>query len=88
MRLSCLMHKSKTDPKLQEYDAVFQGYEQEAIIEEVPESEMNSPFPTFYLHRPVVRDISTSSKVRSVYDTSAVSYNGISLNHCLDSGLC
>lgn len=87
-RLSCLMHKFKTDSKLQEeYDAVFKSYEQEGIIEEVPESEMNGPYPTFYLpHRPVIREISTTSKVRPVFDASAVSYNGISLNHCLESG--
>ena len=66
---------------------MFEGYEQEGIIEEVPEREMNSPYPTFYLpHRPVIREVSTTSKVRPVFDASAVSYNGISLNHCLESG--
>ena len=84
-RLSCLMSKFKTDPKLQEeYDAVFEDYEQVGIIEEVPESEMNSQYPTFYLpHRPVIREDSTTSKVRPVFDASAVNYNEISLNHCL-----
>ena len=87
-RLSCLMHKFKTNPTLQEeYDAVLKGYEQEGIIEEVPENEMSSPHPMFYLpHRPVIREVSTTSKVRPVFDASAVSYNGISLNHCLESG--
>ena len=80
------MCKFKTDPKLQEeYDGVFEGYEQEGIIEEVPESEVNSPHPTSYLpHRPVIRKVSTTSKVRPVFDAS-MCYNGISLNYCLDS---
>ncbi|XP_071544511.1 uncharacterized protein [Panulirus ornatus] len=49
---------------IEEYDAVFEGYKREGIIEEVPEGEMNSPYPTFYLpHHPVVREVSTTSKV-------------------------
>ncbi|XP_071544498.1 uncharacterized protein [Panulirus ornatus] len=72
---------------IEEYDAVFEGYKREGIIEEVPEGEMNSPYPTFYLpHHPVVREVSTTSKVRPVFDASAVSYNGVSLNHCLEVG--
>ncbi|XP_071544524.1 uncharacterized protein [Panulirus ornatus] len=48
---------------IEEYDAVFEGYKREGIIEEVPEGEMNSPYPTFYLpHHPVVREVSTTSK--------------------------
>ena len=82
-----MVRRFKTDPKLQEeYDSVFKDYEQEGIIEEVSVSEMNSPHPTFYLpHHPVTREVSTTSKVRPVFDASAMCYNGISLNHCFDS---
>ena len=87
-RLEGLNRKFEKDPNLREqYDAVFQGYEQEGIIEEVPSSEIISPYPIYYLpHRPVVRESSSSTKVRPVFDASAVSYNGISLNDCLESG--
>ena len=65
----------------------FLEYEKDGTIEEVPPSEYNSPYPVFYLpHRPVVRECSNSTKVRPVFDASAVGYNGISLNDCLECG--
>ena len=86
-RLSVLNHKFDKNPVLkQEYDKVFTGYENDGIIVEVPSSEIDSPYPTYYMpHRPVIKD-SISSKVRPVFDASAVGPNGISLNDCLDSG--
>ncbi|XP_068245362.1 uncharacterized protein [Palaemon carinicauda] len=38
------------------------------------------------LVEPVVRESSNSTKVRPVFDASAVGYNGISLNDCLECG--
>lgn len=65
----------------------LEGYEQEGIIEEVPPSELESTHPTYYLpHRPVVHESSSSTKVRPVFDASAVSYHGISLNNSLETG--
>ena len=62
------------------------GYEKDNIIVEVPHSEIESPYPTYYMpHRPIIRD-SISSKVRPVFDASAAGPNGVSLNNCLDSG--
>ena len=37
-------------------------------------------------HRPVVGETSSSTKVRPVFDASAASYNGVSLNDCLQTG--
>ena len=37
-------------------------------------------------HRPVVRESSSTTKVRPVFDASAIGYNGISLNDCLECG--
>ncbi|XP_068227909.1 uncharacterized protein [Palaemon carinicauda] len=69
------------------YDEVFKEYERDCIIEEVPPSEMVTSYPVYYLpHRPVVRESSNSTKVRPVFDASAVGYNGISLNDCLECG--
>ena len=43
--------------------------------------------PVFYLpHRPVVRESSTSTKVRPVFDASARDIRGVSLNDCLHVG--
>ncbi|XP_068232109.1 uncharacterized protein [Palaemon carinicauda] len=48
---------------------------------------MVTSFPVYYLpHRPVVHESSNSTKVRPVFDASAVGYNGISLNDCLECG--
>lgn len=78
----------KLDPQLKvRYDEVFAEMESEGIVEEVPPGEVESSFPTFYLpHRPVVRESSTSTKVRPVFDASAKGPNNISLNDCLEVG--
>ncbi|KAK3873849.1 hypothetical protein Pcinc_021180 [Petrolisthes cinctipes] len=87
-RLSNLCHRFQKDPRLkEEYDAVFRAYEKEGICEEVPPSQLKSIHPTYYLpHRPVVRESSSSTKIRPVFDASAAGYNGVSLNDCLDAG--
>ena len=87
-RLDNLCRRFEKDPCLKsDYDSVFIEYEQEGICEEVPPTELESIHPTYYLpHRPVVRESSSSTKVRPVFDASAASYNGISLNDCLETG--
>ena len=83
------MHtKLDKDVKLKtEYYKVFDEYEREDIIEEIPSNEISSGFPIFYMpHRPVVREANMSTKVRPVFDASASSYNGVSLNDCLQTG--
>ncbi|XP_066958131.1 uncharacterized protein [Macrobrachium rosenbergii] len=87
-RLENLNVKFVKTPGLREgYDEVFEEYEKDDIIEEVPHSEISSVYPVYYLlHRPVIRESSNATKVRPVFDASAVSYNGISLNDCLECG--
>ncbi|XP_063607690.1 uncharacterized protein LOC134782212 [Penaeus indicus] len=87
-RLEGLERKLDKDPQLKkQYSEVFTGYEEEGIIEEVPSNEVLSSQPTYYMpHRPVVKESSASTKIRSVFDASAASYNDISLNDCLESG--
>ncbi|XP_076037767.1 uncharacterized protein LOC143023139 [Oratosquilla oratoria] len=47
---------------------------------------MEGPYPIYYLpHRPVIKEC-VSSKIRPVFDASAVGSNGVSLNDCLESG--
>ena len=86
-RLCALSCKLDKNPDLRErYDKVFESYEQDNIIVEVPPHELVSPYPTYYMpHRPVIRD-SVSTKVRPVFDASAAGPNGVSLNDCLESG--
>lgn len=86
-RLSVLNYKFVKNPDLKEaYDEVLKGYEENGIVVEVPLSEMESPYPTYYMpHRPVIREC-VSTKIRPVFDASAAGPNGISLNNCLESG--
>ncbi|XP_066958819.1 uncharacterized protein [Macrobrachium rosenbergii] len=87
-RLENLNLKFVKTPGLRErYDEVFEEYEKHDIIEEVPHSEISSVYPVYYLpHRAVIHESSNSTKVRPVFDASAVSYNSISLNDCLECG--
>ncbi|XP_064102656.1 uncharacterized protein LOC135212813 [Macrobrachium nipponense] len=87
-RLDNLSRKLDRDPCLQEqYYKVFEEYEKEGIIEEIPLHQLEGGYPVFYLpHRPVVREASLSTKIRPVFDGSARGSNGISLNDCLESG--
>jgi hypothetical protein len=57
----------------------------EGIVEEVVEEQAEGP--VFYMpHRPVVRESSATTKVRPVFYASAPSYNGVSLNDCMEIG--
>ena len=80
--------KLEEDPQLKaQYDQVFKDYVNEGFIEEVPPEQINTGYPIFYLpHRPVVKESSTTTKVRPVFDASCKSYNNISLNDCLHTG--
>ena len=61
--------------------------EQNGVIEEVPTDEMASMYPIYYMpHRPVVRESTTATKVRPVFDATAPGYNVVSLNDCLETG--
>ena len=89
-RLTSLRRKFHKNPQLgEQYDDVLQELERAEIIEEVPESELVSPYPVFYLpHRPVVKEDSVTTKVRPVFDASAMDPEGVSLNDCLEVGPC
>ena len=85
-RLNSLSARLMRDPDLKErYDGYFQDMLDEGVIEEVKEdSDQN---PVFYLpHHPVIKESSTSTKVRPVFDASCKGYNKISLNDCMDAG--
>ena len=76
------------DPELrQKYYNVFDMYESQSKIEEVPLNEINIDHRVYYLpHFPVVKDTRLSSKVRPVFDGSCKSFNDVSLNDALETG--
>ena len=83
-----LIVKFKQDKELkEEYKSVFDSYESNHIIEEVPKQDITSVNPVYYMpHCPVLKLSSLSTKVRPLFDASASCYNGVSLNNCLSSG--
>ena len=83
-----LANLTKTLDKLEiekDYYEVFNDYEINDIIKEVPADEICNP--CFYLpHRPVIRPSSASTRVRPVFDGSSKGFNGVSINDLLDTG--
>ena len=88
-RLDSLNKRLVKTPSLrEEYMLVMQNLEKEDIIEEVLPHEIDrSDRSVYYLpHRPVVKESSSSTKVRPVFDASALGSNGVSLNDCMEKG--
>ena len=88
-RLKSLCRRFDRNPALKErYDEALNEMETSGVIEEVPPDEVSiSQHPVYYLpHRPVIKESSSSTKVRPVFDASAPGPNGISLNDCLHAG--
>ena len=70
----------------EEYYGVLYDYLHQGIIERIPTGEIHKQEGVFYMpHRPVIKE-GSSSRVRPVFDCSAKSYNGKSLNDLLETG--
>lgn len=84
-RLESVRRKLKSDGTLEAYQNVFDEWLREGIIEEVPIDEIHNA--SHYLpHRPVIKERSSTTKVRPVFDASAHVKNQPSLNACLERG--
>ncbi|XP_035216781.1 uncharacterized protein LOC118190213 [Stegodyphus dumicola] len=70
--------------KYDDYEAVFNEWLQETIIEEVPDSELGNPCH-YLTHRGIFKGNSTM-KVRPVFDASCRRKNSLSLKDCLETG--
>ena len=82
-----LQRRLDKSPSLKDrYNQVFIDIKNSGIIEEVIETEVS--YPIFYLpHHSVIKKSSSTTKIRPVFDASAVGPNGISLNDCVETGL-
>ena len=87
-RADALSMKLNKDPLLKKrYSSVLEELEKQDIIHEVPSNEVHCGTSVFYLpHRPVVREQSSTTKIRPVFDASAKDRYGLSLNDCMDTG--
>ncbi|CAG7733698.1 unnamed protein product, partial [Allacma fusca] len=84
-RLETTVKKLEAIGRIDDYQAVFNDWLAEGIIEEVPKSEIENS--CHYLpHRAVIKENSETTKIRPVFDASAKGKGGTSLNECLEKG--
>ncbi|GBN48574.1 hypothetical protein AVEN_248708-1 [Araneus ventricosus] len=86
-RLKHTVKSLKSKNRLNEYQEVFNQWENEGIIEQINPDKVNPEgLGMHYLpHRAVFKDNSTT-KVRPVFDGSAKTRNSISINECIEKG--
>ncbi|XP_015120370.1 uncharacterized protein LOC107043389 [Diachasma alloeum] len=83
-RLAGVLNKLQSSNFLSDYQEVFNNWLEEGIIEKVPDHEVSKD--SYYLpHRPVIKEGSTT-RIRPVFDASAKTKLGTSLNDCLQPG--
>ncbi|XP_018394550.1 PREDICTED: uncharacterized protein LOC108773288 [Cyphomyrmex costatus] len=83
-RLITTTKKLKSEGLFYEYNAVFDEWMAEGIIEEVPAEEAHN-WGHYLPHRHVVKEKSTT-RIRPVFDASAKDKSFPSLNQCLEKG--
>ena len=86
-RLELTRSKLKKQGILNEYNQIFSEYQENGIIERVPDNEIPKEIGSVHYlpHRAVVRKDKSTTKIRAVFDASCAT-NGPSLNDCLYSG--
>ena len=88
-RLTGLVRRMKAEGLIKEYDTVIRDQLQRGIIEKVDQNQTAPNNRLQYLpHHPVVRRDKDTTKLRVVYDASAKTKTGHSLNSCLYKGPC
>ncbi|KAF2886493.1 hypothetical protein ILUMI_19680 [Ignelater luminosus] len=83
-RLLITTEKLKRQGLYEEYNQVFMKWLKEGIIEKVTVEE-ETLWGHYLPHRHVLKENSTT-RLRPVFDASAKSKNGVSLNQCLETG--
>ncbi|XP_035217115.1 uncharacterized protein LOC118190505 [Stegodyphus dumicola] len=83
-RLKGCVESLKRNGNLEAYEEVFREYLQEGVIEEVKNS-CKEESEHFLPHRAVVKENSTT-RVRAVFDGSAIEKNSPSIKDCLEKG--
>ncbi|CAL1287994.1 unnamed protein product, partial [Larinioides sclopetarius] len=86
-RLKHTVKSLKAKGRLNEYQEVFNQWENEGIIEQINPNKINPEgLGVHYLPpRAVIKDNSTT-KVRPVFDRSAKTRNSVSINECIKKG--
>ena len=85
-RLTGLVKKLHRQGIIDRYNQVIQDQIKAGIVERV-RGPATGQHKFYILHKAVVRDTAETTKLRVVYDTSAMAYSGASsLNECLNPG--
>lgn len=84
-RHQSMMSKLKKDGLFHEYQAIFDDWEKKQIIEKVPSHQLTR-LGCYLPHRPVIKNESSTTKIRPVFDASAKVRREVSLNECLEKG--
>ncbi|XP_015121269.1 uncharacterized protein LOC107044036 [Diachasma alloeum] len=83
-RLTRVLNGLESKDLLSDYQEVFDNWLEEGIIERVPNHELAKDI--YYLpHRPVIKE-NSSTRIHPVFDASAKTKLGSSLNDCLETG--
>ncbi|XP_055527341.1 uncharacterized protein LOC129719959 [Wyeomyia smithii] len=69
-----------------QYHDFMQEYEQLGHMRRVPDDDVATTKRYYLPHHPVVKESSTTTRVRVVYDASCKSSSGVSLNDALSTG--
>lgn len=84
-RLLSTTRKLQSLKRFEDYNNVFKDWLSDGIIEEVPEtSEATSGY--YLPHHAVIKEKSSTTKIRPVFDASSKDKRGNSLNSCLEKG--
>ncbi|GBN27315.1 hypothetical protein AVEN_190516-1 [Araneus ventricosus] len=84
-RLKVTTEKLLSGNLYDKYENVFQDWLDEGIIEEVPPNEV-ALYGNYLPHRPVIKESSSTTPIRPVFDASAKFQGHPSLNQCLQCG--
>ena len=84
-RLKSLLKRLEQNPEtFKAYNQVIRDQLLNNMIEKTSQNQSENPKEFFLPHRPVIRQNAESTKLRVVYDASAKSDSGYSLNDCLE----
>ena len=84
-RLKSLLKRLEQNPEtFKAYNQVIRDQILNNMIEKTSQNQSENPKEFFLPHRPVIRQNAESTKLRVVYDASAKSDSGYSLNDCLE----
>ena len=86
-RFLSLERKLLHDPALHEkYSHFIKEFIELRHLEKVPAKELDNPYHFYLPHHCVTKESTTSTNLRVVFDASAKTTSGLSLNNCLMVG--